>query len=261
MSSTPARPESRPRILIIDRNKLRQAGIMHLLEAWAELMGLSVIAVQPDTPLKKGRICVHCKLVILSLGSASVEDSQQRALIENIRTLVPEAPLVIISDREDPEEVCAAFQEGAAGFMPTSIDPSVALQALTFIKGGGSFFPPSALLQYPVAFAPRMRSVGRQAVSGLSCASQLTIRQKDVFNLLQQGVSNKTIARRLGMSAATVKVHVRCIMRKFGVANRTQLVIAAMNESSLMMEVNTKERDQSEKFDAPNVTRLAVTAK
>ena len=241
MSGTPARPNKRPRILIVDRNKLRQAGIMHLLEAWADLAGLSVIAVPPDTPLKKGGISVHCELIILSLGSISVEDPQQRAFIGDIRALIPEAALVVISDREDPEEICAAFQEGAVGFMPTSIDPSVALRALTFIKGGGSYFPPSALLQCPVASArgmqsdaPRMQSVGRQVATGSSCASQLTTRQKEVFDLLRQGVSNKAIARHLGMSDATVKVHVRCIMRKFGVANRTQLVIAAMTESSLM---------------------------
>ena len=60
------------------------------------------------------------------------------------------------------------------------------------------------------------------------------------------------------MSDATVKVHVRCIMRKFGVANRTQLAIAAINGSTSMSETNTEERDESEKVDTPNVTRLAV---
>jgi DNA-binding NarL/FixJ family response regulator len=260
MSVSPARPDSRPRILIIDRNRLRQAGIMHLLEAWADVMGLAITAVPPDTPLKKGRMNAHCKMVILSLGSTSVQDSQQQALIEDIRTFIPEAALVVISDREEPEEVCAAFQEGAAGFMPTSIDPSVAFQALSFIKGGGSFFPPSALLHTRlIAHAPGRQSVGTQGVDGLDCASRLTTKQREVFNLLRLGQSNKTIARGLGMSDATVKVHVRSIMRKFGVANRTQLAVAAMNGSTLMCGANAEEGDESE--TPPNVTRLAVTVK
>jgi DNA-binding NarL/FixJ family response regulator len=183
-------------------------------------------------------------------------------LIENIRTLIPEAALVVISDREEPEEVCAAFREGASGFMPTSTEPSVAFQALTFIKGGGSFFPPSALLHRRLAtFAPAVQSVGTQVVSGFGCVSQLTTKQKEVFTLLRQGQSNKAIARRLGMSDATVKVHVRCIMRKFGVANRTQLAIAAMNGNTLVNDADSEERDESAKFDIPNVTRLAVTVK
>jgi DNA-binding NarL/FixJ family response regulator len=201
-------------------------------------------------------------MVILSLGSASVESPQQRALIENVRTLMPEAALVVLSDREEPEEVCAAFREGASGFMPTSTEPSVAFQALTFIKGGGSFFPPSALLHRRLAaFAPAVQSVGTQAVNGFGRVSQLTTKQKEVFTLLRQGQSNKAIARRLGMSDATVKVHVRCIMRKFGVAHRTQLALAAMNGNTLVDEVEGEERDESEKFDAANVTRLAVTVK
>ena len=257
MSVSPARPDNRPRILIVDKNRLRQAGIMHLLEAWADVMGLVVTAVPPDTPLKRGRVSVHCKMVILSLGNTSVEDSQQRALIQNIRAFLPDAALVIISDREEPEEVCAAFQQGAAGFMPTSIHPSLAFQALSFIKGGGWFFPPSALL-HTHRVAPGMRSAGTQVANGFGCVSQLTTKQKEVFNLLRQGQTNKNIGRRLGMSDATVKVHVRCIMRKFGVANRTQIAIAALNGSSSMSETNTKERDQSEKVDIPNVTRLAV---
>jgi Bacterial regulatory proteins, luxR family len=53
-----------------------------------------------------------------------------------------------------------------------------------------------------------------------------------VFNRLREGHSNKTIARQLEMSEATVKVHVRRIMQKFGVANRTQLAISAINLSA-----------------------------
>ena len=53
----------------------------------------------------------------------------------------------------------------------------------------------------------------------------LTARQKAVLELLGRGQSNKAIARRLGMREGTVKVHVRQIMRKFGVTNRTQVAV------------------------------------
>jgi two-component system nitrate/nitrite response regulator NarL len=64
-------------------------------------------------------------------------------------------------------------------------------------------------------------------------AGSLTSKQEEVFNLLRQGQTNKLIARKLGMSEATVKVHVRRIIRRFGVTNRTQAAISAMNESTL----------------------------
>ena len=108
-------------------------------------------AVELATPIESHP--ASCAMIILSVGAASIEDSQQQTFIKAVRKSMPRIPLVVLSDREEPNEVCSAFEAGAAGFMPTSIDPSVALEALSFIKSGGSFFPPSALhrQQMPIA--------------------------------------------------------------------------------------------------------------
>jgi DNA-binding NarL/FixJ family response regulator len=221
MRTSPARADI---LLIINSKNLSQTGITRLLENWADALGLTVKAVVPDAPLDTYCVSADCGMIIISVGSASIGDAQHRALTESVRRLRPQAPLVIISDREDPPEVCAAFQEGAVGFMPTSIEPAVAFQALSFIRGGGSFFPPSVL-----------------STICLARDSDLTVKQEEVFGLLRQGDSNKAIARRLGMSEANVKVHVRRIMHKFRVTNRTQLAVAAMNQSSLRVAANGKE--------------------
>ena len=226
--AAPMRPE-KPHIVIVDSKKLRQAGIVRLLDAWAGDLGLTVSAVELPSLIERHR-AADCAMVILSVGSASVEDPQQQAFIKCTRKLMPRAPLVILSDREEPKEVCAAFEAGAAGFMPTSIDPSVALQALSFIKAGGSFFPPSALHREMPSVATQVAVEGpdRTDISSLRPPMRLSAKQQDVFRLLRQGQSNKVIASQLGVSEATVKVHLRCIMRKLGVANRTQVAIAAM---------------------------------
>ena len=221
------RPE-KPHIVIIDSKKLRQAGVVHLLDAWASANGLTVTAVDVASPIEM-RKPASCAMVILSVGSASVEDPQQQALIKCTRKSMPRAPFVIFSDREEPNEVCAAFEAGAAGFLPTSIDPSVALQALSFIKCGGSFFPPSALHKEKPPVAVQVGVEARADVEPLRSSSRLTAKQEEVLQLLRQGQSNKIIASQLGLSEATVKVHLRCIMRKLGVVNRTQVAIASMN--------------------------------
>jgi len=218
---TSLRREKKPDLLIIDSKRLRQAGITRLIEIWGDVMGLAVKAIVPDAPLETCCALANCEMIIVSLGSGSIEEAPHRALIESARMLMPQALLVIISDREDPQEICAAFEEGAVGFMPTSLEPAVAFQALSFIRTGGSFFPPSVL----------SRCFRKAIVNGGVCASTLTTKQEDVFSLLRQGHANKRIARQLGLSEATVKVHVRRIMHKFGVANRTQLAIAAMNQT------------------------------
>src|SRR6476659_3921516 len=116
----------KPNIVIIDSKKLRQAGIVRLLDSWAGPLGLTVSAVDLASSIER-HSTASCAIVILSIGSASVEDPPQQTLIKYARKLMPQTPLVVLSDREEPNEVCAAFEAGAAGFMPTSIDPSVAL--------------------------------------------------------------------------------------------------------------------------------------
>lgn len=226
MRTSPSRAEKRE-LLVIDSKRLRQASITRLLDIWADAMGLAVKAVVPDAPLDMCCAPTKCEMAIINVGSASIEDAEHQALIESLRRHMPQAPLVIISDREDPREICAAFEEGAVGFVPTSIEPGVAFHALSFIRSGGSFFPPSVL-------SSRIREVAVQTFG-------LTTKQEEVFGLLRRGYPNKRIARQLGMSEATVKVHARRIMHKFGVANRTQLAVAAMSQSSLGVAVNGKD--------------------
>ena len=229
-TNAPRKRPEKPHIIIIDSKRLRQAGIARLLDAWAGAKGLTVSAVSLGRPIES-HIAASCAMVILSVGSASVADPQQQALIKYTRKSMPRAPLIIFSDREEAEEVCSAFDAGAAGFMPTSLDPSVALQALSFIKCGGSFFPPSALhKEKPTVIAQSGVEATNQADVGPSKTTwTLSAKQEEVLRLLRQGQSNKIIASQLGLSEATVKVHLRCIMRKLGVANRTQVAIASMN--------------------------------
>jgi DNA-binding NarL/FixJ family response regulator len=234
MPTTPRMCAEKPHIVIIDSKKLRQAGIVRLLDSWAGALGLTVSAVES---IERHR-AASCAIVILSIGSASVEDPPQQTLIKYARKLMPQTPVVVLSDREEPNEVCAAFEAGAAGFMPTSIDPSVALQALSLIKCGGSFFPPSALRREmpPVATQVAVDHADRTDIQSLRLPSRprLSAKQEVVLRLLRQGQSNKVIASQLGLSEATVKVHLSCIMRKLGLSNRTQVAIASIELNSFV---------------------------
>ncbi len=225
MHASLARVE-KPELLIIDSKSLRQDGITHLLEMWADVLGLTVKS--GDGPLETRCAPANCAMIIISVGNASIKDTKHQALLKSVRGLMPQVPLLIISDREDAQEIAAAFHAGAVGFMPTSIERAVAFQALSFIRNGGWFYPRSVL-------STCLREV---TLKGLVGTPDLTIKQVEVCLLLRQGYSNKTIARQLGMSEATVKVHARRIMHKFGVANRTQLAVAAINQSSLRVPVN-----------------------
>ncbi len=225
----------RPSLLLIDAKKFREAGIVRLLSEWADAEGLTIKTAGSDKPLGTCAKSANYEMVILDVCGEALSRPQQQALMREVRESLPRAELIIISDNEDVKEACSAFRAGAAGFLPSSIDPSVAMNALSFIRAGGSFFPPSILTQArrsaPISAREAPYST-RYLRDGLSSRSpQFSSQQEHVLRLLRQGLSNKEIARRLHIAEATVKVHVRCIMRKLGVVNRTQAAIATLDRA------------------------------
>ena len=111
------------------------------------------------------------------------------------------------------------LRSGAKGFLPITCGLKVLIGALERMRGGGSFVPlvlDNASNGNGAVHEPE--STGRPA---------LTRRQRDVLALISQGKSNKLIADALGMSESTVKAHVKQIIRRLNVANRTQAALLA----------------------------------
>ncbi len=243
-------------IVVIDPQKLRQAALVRLLQDWAEANGLIILAI--SKPEDVGAVS-NCSVVVLNLGGASVLETTTQVWMKLVRSVLSAAPLVIFSDREDRVEIAAAFEQGARGFIGTNVEPALALEALNFLRRGGSFFPPSMIRQEPPSpplaqlnppgtppeAEPAHRALFRVSarvagpgirqpldpddqVSLSRSGHSLTPRQFEVLERLREGKPNKLIARELNMTEATVKVHVRQIMRKFGVTNRTQAVLCAV---------------------------------
>jgi DNA-binding NarL/FixJ family response regulator len=131
-------------VFIVDPKNLRRAGIVELLKSWADSVKVSLVDFPGIAPSYPGDVS-GCRMVILNLGEVSVSALSSQRLIQNVRNHLASAPLVLISDREEFDEIVSAVQAGASGFIPTSIEPDIAVRALTFIMGGGSFFPPTAL--------------------------------------------------------------------------------------------------------------------
>jgi DNA-binding NarL/FixJ family response regulator len=184
------------------------------------------------------------KLILLVIGAAGVGDPEPHNWITSLAGAYAGVPLVLVSDREDAREVIAALEAGVSGFIPTSIALPVAMQALTFILGGGSFFPPAALTE-AARGDHSLQTASRRGLAVMATASTdtsgLTARQQEVLEHLRQGASNKVIGRQLKLRESTVKVHIRHIMRKLGAVNRTQAALSAVH-----LQVSTSSADISE---------------
>jgi DNA-binding NarL/FixJ family response regulator len=134
-----------------------------------------------------------------------------------LRAQHPEVPVVIVSASEDAATIRQCLDCGASGFIPKSQPVERIREAIRKIIGGEIWLPPDVDL----SGVPPGESA--ELVSRLST---LTPQQVRVLMMLGEGLLNKQIAFKLGVSEATIKAHVSAILQKLGVDSRTQAVIA-----------------------------------
>jgi DNA-binding NarL/FixJ family response regulator len=218
--------DRRALLVVFDPLELRRAALVSLLQPWGAAAGLEIVAADParlaDLPAE-GEV----RLTVVSLGAASLHEEAIAGRLAEIRAACPRAAVAVVSDGDDPVEALRALEAGVDGLLPAALAPEVAINALAFILGGGTFFPPEALRA--VSGGARLDVADRRGRPG-RCRQDLTPRQQEVLDLLRRGLSNKRIARELDMQESTVKVHVRQIMHKLGVSNRTQVALIAAAE-------------------------------
>lgn len=131
---------------------------------------------------------------------------------EILEAAAASVPVIVLSDNENLEWVLSVIKGGARGYIPTSLPLNVAVEAVRFILAGGTYVPVNRLNS----------DLGRQ-----QAAEIFTDRQTMVVQALCKGMANKQIAYQLGMSEHTVKVHLRHIMRRLNVKNRTEVAMQA----------------------------------
>jgi DNA-binding NarL/FixJ family response regulator len=241
-------------VLIVDPLPLRNLGLVAVLDRLSGDRKFRLASLTPDDAERWIDADANCSMIIYNVGGASIADHKHLKRIKALRARAAEAPLVILSDNDSREEIFSALSVGAQGFLYAGTNPQLALQALSFISKGGSYFPAAAQprRRHPARLQgatdcgcpPAERTsdeadgAGDDAGARGSMDIDLTGRQKSVLERLSRGDSNKAIARRLGIREGTVKVHVRQIMRKLGVANRTQVAIACANGGGAEMRAD-----------------------
>src|SRR4051812_18073951 len=171
-------------------------------------------------------------LVLLGLGrqaeSALQDLREHRAQRSSDR-------IVVLSDAENSELAGSFIRSGANAYLDELIGPERLLEALNVVLMGGSVVPTSAMARIldeknrSIPHAKRA-SAGEVPPSAMKEGPQLSTREIAVLSCLVDGSPNKVIAREVDMAEATVKVHVKAILRKIQVKNRTQAAIWALSD-------------------------------
>jgi DNA-binding NarL/FixJ family response regulator len=109
---------------------------------------MHVVSVgSPVDLLDASRSLSNPHIIIFSIGAASVGDPQVRGKISLLRRHMSRIPLVVLSDRDDVDDIVEPLEHGVRGYIPTSLEPVEAAAALQCIASGGTFVPASAMVR------------------------------------------------------------------------------------------------------------------
>lgn len=176
-------------------------------------------------------------LALIDLAMPGVRGSEH--LAEVVERL-PDVPVIVLSGSEDPVLMKGLLAMGVQGFIPKAYSPDVMLSAVRLVLSGGVYVPPLLLQERAdgAATLPAAAAIATpQPPSPDSLEERLrkllTERQIDVLRLLSQGKPNKLIARDLGISEGTVKIHLAAIFRALNVRNRVEAVVASRRISGI----------------------------
>ncbi|MBU9434550.1 response regulator [Burkholderia multivorans] len=201
------------KILIVDDHPVLRDGVEALLRRNDAALAV-VQAASADDAMQMLDQHADIDAIVLDLKMRGTSGVDAIAALARAR---PALQIIVLSSSEDPRDVRAAFAHGALGYVPKSASPHTLLSAIVMVLNGERYVPP-LLLDDGAAYTiePPRQATG----------APLTPRQIEVLRYLAEGVPNKVIADRLGLSEKTVKAHITAIFRTLHVLNRTQAAAA-----------------------------------
>ncbi len=211
-------------VLIADDHALFRYGISLALESlYKEVTILQ--ASSAEEAYRMAHETPHLDLILLDLMMPGLNGiAELKKYIEGL----PRVPVVVVSGSRQRSTIRAAIEAGARGYILKSSNGEILKHVLPLVLSGELYVPAQAVANEDVGQASEFETSPLEENSDFNPDfKSLTPRETQVLKLLTLGYSNKEIARSLGMLEGTVKVHVKSIMKKLGVNNRTQAAIAA----------------------------------
>jgi len=206
------------RVLLADDDRLVRSGLRALLDAEDDLTVVDE-AADGQQAVDRARE-LRPDVVLMDVRMPRIDG------VAATREIVswPHRPRVIVLTTFDLDEVVDdALDAGADGFLLKRATPEQLIDGIRTVVAGDALVAPAVTRRLLAAHAAR-RPPDRE---GLRVAAALTEREAEVLRALAEGLSNAEIARRVWLSPETVKTHVKAILGKLGVRDRTQAVVWA----------------------------------
>ena len=209
------------RVLIADDHWVVRASLKALLKPHtsAEVFEAS----STDEAIDIVRQTSDLDLIILDLN---MPGRTYTNFLTEVREIAPRTPVAVFSVSEQRDDVINSLEQGAVGYIPKTADASDILATLSRILNGEIALP-QRLLVKETSREDNVLVDDNDMCRIFTACEQFTPRQKEIFQMLATGADNKMIARNLGLSPNTVRVHLQAISARLPARDRSQLVLFA----------------------------------
>jgi two-component system nitrate/nitrite response regulator NarL len=219
------------RVILIDDHTLFRVGLEGLLTS----RGIEVIA-----SVGSGQDCLRLvgdlkpDIILLDMRMPGINGL---GVLELLRKHDPQLPVVMLTTSTDEGDLLESLRQGAQGYLLKDMEPDELVLALRDIVSGKTVVAPD--LAPILAKAVQGGGASEKAEPEASPFSELTPRETEILGLLAEGQSNKAIARNLGISDGTVKLHVKAILRKLDVHSRVEAAVMAVEQGFSKNSMNS----------------------
>jgi len=213
------------RLLLVDDHEIVRAGLRSLLERHPEVevvgeAGGGEEAVALATQL-------HPDVVLMDI---TMPDMDGVEATRRIKAAVPDVNVLALTIHEEEAYFFEMLNAGASGYVPKRVPPGDLLAAIQVAARGEVYLHPTMAGLLVRDYLRRAQGDEREA------GERLTPRQQEVLTLIAEGLSNREIGERLGISVKTVERHRENIMKRLNLHSRTDLVKYALRKGLIQLE-------------------------
>jgi DNA-binding NarL/FixJ family response regulator len=204
------------RTIVVDDQSMVRAGFRMLLGGEKDIEVVAEASNGLEAVSKAARF--HPKVVLMDIRMPELDGLEAT---KRILAADPGARILILTTFDLDEYVYEALRAGASGFVLKDDPPEQLLAAVRTVSHGDALLSPAITKRVIRQFARRPRPAPPKELG------ELSERERDVFRLIADGLSNGEIAQELYISETTVKTHVTHILQKLGLRDRVQAVVLA----------------------------------
>lgn len=211
-------PHRRIRVLIVEDHQLVAEGLAALLEEYEDVRLLGWVPTVAAAVQRAEREVIDVALIDFRLPDGVGADAATGILQRR-----PATAIVFLSADDSDDAMAAAVESGAVGYLVKSAPIEDVVQALRRAVEGETLIPAQKLAE----LLARRRAMRQEQAAQAAVTESLTPREREILELITQGMDNRAVAERLHIEYSTVRSHVRKVLLKMGARSKLEAVVKA----------------------------------